>query len=350
MLRCTRCGKTYPETFRLRCDCGGTLLVERESPSLTLSPYLDMRRYLDFLPVEELPSPVPAITPVSGLRVGRARAFFKLDYLQPSGSFKDRGISVTVVKLAEEGIEEVVLDSSGNAALSLTLYLNPLGIKAHVFVSSGTMPGKLSLIRKLGAVVHSAEGNRMTVHEKALEFAEKNGLAYVSHWLNPYFIEGTKTVAFEAYEQVGLPDYVLVPTGSGTLFLGLWKGFKELERMGEIARLPVLVAVQAAGYESLCPRSFEENPLADGIAIPEPPRLEEMKRALEETEGLCVSVGEAETREALNWLWERGFLVEPTSALVLSALWKLLRAGKIAEGSKVLLPLTGSGLKITEGI
>ncbi|ASJ06612.1 pyridoxal-phosphate dependent enzyme [Thermococcus pacificus] len=354
MLRCTRCGKAYPETFRLRCDCGETLLVEREGYDFfgSLLPYLDIRRYLNFLPIggNYLPPAIPAITPTTSVQAGPVFALFKLEYLQPSGSFKDRGTFVTVAKLMEEDINEVVLDSSGNAALSLALYSLPAGIKAHLFVSYDTMPEKLSLLQSLGAVIHFVEGDRMAVHEKAEEFAEREGLTYVSHWLNPYFLEGTKTAAFEVYEQVGVPDYVLVPTGSGTLFLGLWKGFKELEKMGEIARLPVFVAVQAAGYESLCERSKLPNPLADGIAIPQPPRLKEMERVLDETGGLCVSVDEHETREALSWLKRAGFLVEPTSAVVLAAMWKLIERGEISDGSRVLLPLTGSGLKLIEGI
>ena len=354
MLRCTRCGKTYPETFKLRCDCGGTLLLEREYYDFfgSLLPYLDIRRYLNFLPVggNYLPLAVPAITPTTSLEINGVFAFFKLDYLQPSGSFKDRGSFVTVAKLMEEGITEVVIDSSGNAALSMALYSLPAGIRVHAFVSYDAMQEKLSLLQRLGAVLHFVGGDRMSVHRDAVSFAEGKGLTYVSHWLNPYFIEGTKTAAFEVYEQVGVPDYVLAPTGSGTLFLGLWKGFKELKDMGEIARLPVFVSVQASGYESLCERSPVKNRLADGIAIPEPPRLEEMKRALDETNGLCVSVTGGETEKAWDWLRRAGFLVEPTSAVVLAALWKLVETGEIPDGSKVLLPLTGSGLKITQGI
>ncbi|NJE06531.1 pyridoxal-phosphate dependent enzyme [Thermococcus sp. M36] len=354
MLVCSRCGREYPETFRLTCDCGGTLLVRRNHFSFfgSLLSYLDMRRYLNFLPVggNYLPPAVPAITPTAALQIGPVVGLFKLEYLHPSGSFKDRGTYVTVAKLMEEGIREVVLDSSGNAALSMALYSLPAGITAHLFVSYNTMPEKLSLLERLGAVLHFVDGDRMKVHEMAVEFAEREGITYVSHWLNPYFIEGTKTVAFETYEQVGVPDYVLAPAGSGTLFLGLWKGFTELRDMGEIAELPRLVAVQAGGYESLCERSGFLNTIADGIAIPEPPRIDEMKRAIEETNGLCVSIEGPETVEALDWLKRAGFLVEPTSAVVLAALWKLVESGEIPDGSRVLLPLTGSGLKLTEGI
>ncbi len=236
MLVCSHCGKVHPETFRLTCDCGGTLFVERDYVDFfgSLRPHIDMRRYLNFLPVGEgyLPPATPAITPVSPLRIGQVSGFFKLEYLQPSGSFKDRGTYVTVAKLREEGITEVVLDSSGNAALSFALYGLSAGIRVHTFVSYDTSPGKLSLLQRLGAVMHFVDGDRMAVHKKAKEFAEQSGIIYVSHWLNPYFIEGTKTIAFEVFEQLGVPDYVLSPVGSGTLFLGIWKGFSELMKMG----------------------------------------------------------------------------------------------------------------------
>ncbi len=114
--------------------------------------------------------------------------------------------------------------------------------------------------------------------------------------------------------------------------------------MGEIDELPKLVAVQASGYESLCEHSVGRNGLTEGLAIPEPPRLEDIRRALRETDDLCVSVRMAETAGELNWLIERGFLVEPTSAVVLAALWKLRE--RTVAGSRVLLPLTGSGLKV----
>jgi threonine synthase len=354
MLKCTRCGKTYPERFRVTCDCGGTLVVERNYYDFfgNLGPYLDMRRYINFLPIggHYLPPAVPAITPTTSVQIGPVFALFKLEYLQPSGSFKDRGTYVTVAKLMEEGIHEVVLDSSGNAALSMALYSPPSGIKAHIFVPYDTMPEKLSLLQRLGAVLHFVDGDRMAVHERAVEFAEREGITHVSHWLNPYFIEGTKTAAFETYEQIGVPDYVFAPTGSGTLFLGLWKGFRELQEMEEIESLPAFVAVQASGYESLCERSPLPNRLADGIAIPDPPRLEEMERVLDETGGRCVSVDEMETEGALSWLRRAGFLVEPTSAVVLAALWKLVELGEVPDGSRVLMPLTGSGLKLTKGI
>ncbi|AFK23091.1 threonine synthase [Pyrococcus sp. ST04] len=311
-----------------------------------------MRRYLEYIPVEEefLPHLHPGITPISEVNIGSVDAVFKLEYLHPSGSFKDRGTYVTIAKLKEEGIHEVVLDSSGNAGLSMALYALFSGIKVHIFLSYNTKPEKVSLLMRLNARVHFVEGDRMEVHKRAVEFSEREGVTYVSHWLNPYFLEGTKTVAYEVYEQIGVPEYVIVPVGSGTLFIGIWKGFRELVEMGETNIMPKMVAVQSSGYESLCERSPIKNFLADGIAIPEPPRKDEMVKILRETNGTCVSITEGETLAALSWLKRNGFIVEPTSATALAGLWKLMEDDLIEKGARVLIPLTGSGLKLTEGI
>ncbi|AMM54545.1 pyridoxal-phosphate dependent enzyme [Pyrococcus kukulkanii] len=338
MLVCTKCGRKFEEKFLLRCECGGTLFVKRNYDSFLPDPrFFDIRRYQSYLPVDAgfLPKIPPIITPVveiDGIR-------FKLDYLHPTGSFKDRGTFVTIAKLKEEGIDEVVLDSSGNAALSLAFYSMISGIKAHIFLSYDAKPGKISALMNLNAKVHFVEGDRMKVHDSAVEFSKATGIPYVTHWLNPYFIEGTKTIAFEIYEEIGVPEEIFIPTGSGTALLGVWKGFKELMEMGEIDRFPKLIAVQAEGFESLCPKSPRINRLADGIAIPNPPRLEDMRRALEETGGYCISVDEDDTLAAHHWLKTRGLLVEETSATALAGYWKAKEEG-IATGNSLIL-LTG---------
>ncbi len=349
MLRCSRCGRTYPERFMLKCRCGGTLRVERKYRVFHPLDFLDLRRYLKYLPVNSVPAPVPAITPTVRRNIMGLEAFFKLDYLQPSGSFKDRGTWVTVSKLVDEGVNEVVLDSSGNASVSLALYGLSLGINVHVFVSESISRGKLFLLKRLKADVHVVKGDRMRVHEEAIEFSENGGGTYVSHWLNPYFIEGTKTVAYEVYEQVGVPDYIIVPVGSGSLFLGIWKGFNELKKMGAVERIPRMVAVQASGYESLCERSSEKNRIAEGIAIPKPPRLEEIRDALRKSKGICISVNEQETFRGLEKLEKLGFIVEPTSAVILPALERIINGGHVNKGETVVAILTGSGMKLMAG-
>ncbi|HII60604.1 pyridoxal-phosphate dependent enzyme [Pyrococcus horikoshii] len=339
MLICSKCGRKFEEKFILRCTCGGTLLVKRKYDSFAPRKFLDIRRYIDYLPVDEkfLPSLTPGITPISKIS---DEVYLKLDYLQPTGSFKDRGTYVTVAKIKEEGIDEVVIDSSGNAGLSLATYGMAEGIKVHVFLSYNAKPEKIARLNSVNARLHFVEGDRMRVHEEAVKFSERTGIPYASHWLNPYFLEGTKTIAFEIYEQIGIPRYIFVPVGSGTAFLGIWKGFKELLEMGEINKMPSLVAVQAEGYESLCKRSKSVNKLADGIAIPNPPRIEEMKVALRETSGFCISVGEEETLAGYHWLRRNGFFIEETSATALAGYWKAREKG-LVKGSSLLL-LTGS--------
>lgn len=346
MLRCRKCGKVYEE-FKIMCECGGVLDYSRELEgnfdSLVRKEYLDVRRYLNFIPVKEefLPRLRLPITPVVEREIEGVRVFFKLEYLMPSGSFKDRGTYVTMAKLKEEGIKEVTLDSSGNAALSLALFAKSEGIKAHLFIPEHTSEGKKGLLKFLGAEVHKIKGSRMEVHEKAKNF--QKGM-YISHWYNPYFLEGTKIAAYEVYEQIGNVDYAIVPVGSGSLFLGLYKGFKELSSLGK-GEIPRMVAVQGKGYESLCERSKEKSKLAEGIAIPEPPRKEQMLNVLEETHGVCVSVGDKEIADALNKMVSVGFLVEPTSATAYAGFKRLLNEGYFEKNSKILIPLTGSGLK-----
>jgi len=346
MLRCQACGKVY-SGFRIRCECGGVLdlLSEKELSlnGLLRREFLDSRRYVKLLPISEelLPSIHLPITPIVRKSIGGLDLLFKLEYLMPSGSFKDRGTYVTMAKLKEEGIREFTLDSSGNAAISLALFARSEGLTVHIFIPSYTSEGKKRLLKLLGAEVHEVEGSRMEVHEKARSF---EGGTYISHWYNPYFLEGTKLAAYEVWEEIGSVDYALSPVGSGSLFIGLYKGFNELAKLGKTS-IPRMIAVQAKGYESLRERSVEKSELAEGIAITDPPRREEMKRILSQTGGVCVSVGDEEIERALLELIHMGFIVEPTSASVYAGFKVLANEGFFKEGSKVLLPLTGSGLK-----
>ncbi|MCX8128293.1 MAG: pyridoxal-phosphate dependent enzyme [Synergistetes bacterium] len=346
MLKCRVCGKGFVG-FKISCDCGGLLDYFYERPRVfdvcIDKRFLDIRRYVKLLPLKEAfyPSLTLPLTPIVERTFSNVKVFFKLEYLMPSGSFKDRGTYVTVAKLKEEGIQEVTLDSSGNAALSLALFSKCEGLKAHIFIPSHTSKGKKRLLKFLDAEVHEVEGSRMDVYKKAKSF---EGGLYVSHWFNPFFLEGTKLIAYEVYEQVGSIDYVLSPVGSGSLFIGLYKGFKELEKYGKLT-MPVMIAVQAKGFESLIERSEEKSSLAEGIAIPEPPRKEEMKEILKESRGKAISVGDSEISEALAELLSFGFLVEPTSAATYAGFKILFNEGYFKGKAKVLIPLTGSGLK-----
>ncbi len=346
-MKCLNCDQNYPDDFRLRCDCGGTLEVENEftrSFEELLNPEeSDTERYLDFLPIkkEYIPDLTPSITPNIEKTIDDVIVVFKLEYLMPSGSFKDRGTYATIAKLKENGIEEVSLDSSGNAAISLALYAGAEGMKTHIFVPEGISKTKEKILNILDPEIHKIPGSRMDVHEKALNFDRGQ---YVSHWLNPFFIEGTKITAYEIGERMDI-DQVLVPTGSGTLLLGLYKGFKELEQFRVMEEIPKLIAVEGKGFESLKKKSEEKSELAKGIEITDPPRKDQMKEVLKETNGFSVSVSDEKIERAQRELAKMGFLVESTSATAYAAFKDLQTKQQFDKGEKVLIPLTGSSFK-----
>jgi len=173
----------------------------------------------------------------------------KLEFLAPTGSFKDRGATVLVSKLKEMGVKRVVEDSSGNAGASLAAYCARAGIEAEIYVPAHASPAKLAQIAVFGAKLVKVDGPRENAASAAQEAAsEALSLGYyASHYYNPFSIEGLKTFAYEVCEQLGwrAPDNVIFPVGHGTLLLGAYRGFKDLQAAGIIAHLPRLLAVQA---------------------------------------------------------------------------------------------------------
>lgn len=337
-LLCTRCNRRAEEGD-VRCRCGAPLTVKYSIEGRWRDDNKEsIARYLALLPVESLSQMHTGWTPMAQ----RSNAIFKMEYLSAGGSFKDRGACIATEKAKELGAKEIAVDSSGNSAIAFSLFAKILGLKAEIFVPATAPQGKKSLLRFLGANVHEVDGKREEVNKEAMKHK-----FYAGHWWNPYFIEGTKTIAFEAFEQtkkMGCAiDCAIAPVGSGTLFLGLYKGFRELIELGEIEKMPKLIAVQAGGYASLCEESkMEESKLADGIAIKDPPRKREISRAIEDSNGECMVVNDREIAEALIDLRDMGFIVEPTSATAYAAFKKAKPEGK------TLMPLTGSGLKLLD--
>ncbi len=310
-----------------------------------------VKRYHRLLPVrvEDLPRIPIGGTPIVEVAIKGVRVYYKLEYLNPSGSFKDRGAAVSVAKAVEYGLRDIVVDSSGNSAIAFSLYGSVAGLKVHVYVPSDAPPGKISILRLLGADLHLVGGGRENVNREAIGASERGTSAYVGHWWNPYFIEGVKTIAYESQEQSGPFDYAVAPVGSGTLILGLYKGFKDLHMLGA-GKMPRLIGVQACGYSQICQEirkveCDEKSTLADGIRIEKPPRKSEILDAIRSTEGTCVTLNDDAIRDSWSQLLKAGFLVEPTSATAHAAILKLIVDGEIERGSKVLMPLTGSGLK-----
>lgn len=281
----------------------------------------------------------------------------KVEYASPTGSFKDRGAVVMLAKAREWGVERCVVDSSGNAGAAVAAYAARLGIRCEVFVPAANSPSKLRQPESHGAVVHRIAGSREDVAAAALEFVDREGAFYASHVFNPYFYEGTKTYAFEIWEQLGgrAPELLVLPVGNGTFVLGACKGFRELLAAGLVDRVPRVIAVQAEGCAPLARahaaggrlEPVQTRPtVAEGIAIAQPRRGAEILAAIREAGGDVISVSDEQVLAARARLAARGFYVEPTAAASYAG-WRAVAPALEQAGFRgtVVLPLCGSGLK-----
>jgi threonine synthase len=274
--------------------------------------------------------------------------WLKLESLNPTGSFKDRGAAVLLTYLQGRGVRRLVEDSSGNAGAAIAAYGARAGIGASIYVPAAASAGKLAQIAAYGAEVRRVTGSR----EAVAEAARGAPGVYASHCWHPAFFHGTKTIAYELWEQLGWrgPDWVVSPVGHGTLLLGLALGFRELRAAGAIPRLPRLAAVQAAACAPLAgpalglPDSAGDT-MAEGIRTRQPARGPEILRAVEESEGRWEVVAEAEIQEAWARLAAEGVYVEPTAAVAPAAAWRLLERGVVGRDETLVVPVTGHGLK-----
>lgn len=288
------------------------------------------------------------------------RVLCKLEYLAPTGSFKDRGTTVLLSYLRDAGIDFILEDSSGNAGASMAAYAAAGGLRCRILAPASAPAGKIAQMSGMGAEVALIDGDRQAVADAALREAEH--IFYASHNWHPYFLEGTKTLAFELWEQVGFsaPDAVVVPCGYGSNVLGLWIGFNELVASGAIERVPRIYAVQAAASAPFFAvyRSggcewvpIEPRPtIADGIASVRPTRIRDVMEAVRGSQGAVLAVEEEEIKGALTALLRQGLFVEPTSAAAAAGLSRLIEDGTIGSEESVALVLTGSGLKASDKI
>jgi len=356
---CGNCGNEVSrDQWRWRDDCGGALDIVLDFQRRKFTELIDVkqqniRRYAQLLPVEKLPPVHHGWTPIVKENIDGVEVNFKLEYLSLGGSFKDRGAYISVAKAKELGLKGIIVDSSGNAGIGFSLMGLLSGIDVNVFISKYAPAGKKNLLRLLQANVQEVDGDRMDANREAIK-AETEGLAYVTQWWNPYFIEGVKTMAYEAYEQIGSVDYVIAPIGSGTILLGLYKGYEELVQLQALNKVPRFIGAQACGYAGICEelgatkKGITKSKLADGITETDQPRRRQIVDAIRTTDGHCVIVGDQEIKQSLVKLRKLGFIVEPTSAVPYVALMVAFKQGFIKPGDKVLLPLTGSGLKLVD--
>jgi len=364
--RCPACGLTHTANRPLwRCDCGSHLNL---APGCGLARdqiavgEASLWRYAAALSLLGPPrvSLGEGWTPLVRRDWQGAGVCFKLESQMPTGSFKDRGTAVMINHLLEVGVGSIHEDSSGNAGASIATYAAASGIRCCIYVPATAPRAKLVQIAVSGADVRAIPGTRQAVTEAALAAAEES--FYASHNWQPHFIEGTKTLSFELWEQLGfrVPDNILVPTGYGSNILGLERGFDELEKSGEITARPRLFAVQAAncaafaaawaaGGDRFVPFTMAPT-AADGIATSKPVRIAEVLRALRRSHGGVVAIGEEEIAPALIRLGRLGLFVEPTAATAGAALTRLLHDRTIGPDQTTVVVLTGSGLKAADRV
>ncbi len=356
-LICDACGASAAP-LDWRCPaCGGLLHLAglpAFDPAAIRQHEWSLWRYAALLPVHRRFSLGEGMTPLVPTSIGGVPFLAKLEYLLPTGSYKDRGSAVLLNHLLEHGAETVVEDSSGNAGASIAAYAGGIGMACRIFVPAGAAGAKKDQIAQFGATLVAVEGPRQAVTD-AVEAAAATA-TYASHAWNPYFIAGLMTGAWEVWEQMGerAPGAVVCPVGQGGLFLGLYDGFRALHQAGVIPAMPRFFAVQSAAFDPIV-TAWEAgadevdapapggDTIADGIRIARPLRSRRILGAIRETDGAAFRVDEDSIRAARKALAARGLFVEPTSAVPVAALPAVHAVvGRLAE---ILVPLTGSGLK-----
>ena len=295
-------------------------------------------------------------TPLLPRRIGGAEAWLKCEWFMPTGSFKDRGASVMLSLLRAQGISEVLEDSSGNGGAAVAAYAAAGGMRATLMVPAGTSPAKTVQARAAGATIELVPGTRQDCADAALRAAER--MFYASHNWHPFFLHGTKTLAYELWEDFGFraPDNVIIPCGAGSNVLGCGIGFAELLRAGQIDRMPRIFAAQPAHCAPIAREFLQQAPvaalptIAEGTAIAAPIRLRECIGVLRQTHGGAVMLSEAEIGAMTLELARGGLYVEPTCAQAAAAFVKLLGSGTIGAAETTVVVLTGTGLKATARI
>ncbi|MEM4546703.1 MAG: threonine synthase [Nitrososphaerota archaeon] len=367
-LECIRCHKIFPwDTVIYTCDrCGALLDVkyqfEEPNPEKWKKP-LSVWRYEDFLPkVREKVSLNEGGTSLYKCnrlseKVGARKLWVKNEGENPTGSFKDRGMTVGVSLAKELGSKVVACASTGNTSASLAAYAAKAGLKCVVMIPSGKIAlGKLAQAIMYGALVLAVEGN----FDQALSLVEQSsrrlGL-YLLNSLNPYRLEGQKTIAYEIVEQLGeTPDVVILPVGNAGNISAIHKGFVEWKQLGLIEQMPRLIGIQAEGAAPIAraykegrkEATFIENPetVATAIRIGKPVNWEKALRAIYDTKGAAEVVTDEEILQAQKLLARtEGIFVEPASAASIAGLIKALNVGLVDKDEKIVCVTTGHGLK-----
>src|SRR5579863_7942171 len=378
-LECSLCSFRF-EAGKIHnlCHCGGALLVRYDLDSVRKTWKRDslaaesstLWRYLPVLPVrgrESIVSLGEGMTPLLSARrlgasVGAEQLWVKDEGLNPTGSFKARGMSPAISMALELGIRKVAIPSAGNAASAAAAYAAAAGIEAHIFMPADVPQSNYIECKMLGARVTLVQGLISDCARIVAERREQEGWFDMSTLKEPYRIEGKKTMGYEVAEQFGweLPDAILYPTGGGVGLIGMWKAFDEIEQLGWIgSKRPKMIAVQAEGCQPVV-RAVERgdsraefwqgaSTVAAGLRVPKPLGDVLILDAVRASGGTAIAVADSETLDAAGELAsQEGIFAAPEGAACVAALRRLLASGFLSPKERIVIYNTGSGLKYLE--
>ena len=378
-LYCSACGKAYePRKLYNLCECGKPLMVayDLEAAARTLSRESlagrepSLWRYREVLPLDDERNKLTlgeGMTPLLkaerlGAQLGLSNLFIKDEGVNPTGSFKARGMAVAISMAKELGVEKLAVPSAGNAAGALAAYAAKAGLPAFIFMPLDTPRANIIECQQTGANVTLIDGLITDCGKIIAERKTAEGWFDVSTLKEPYRVEGKKTMGYELAEQFNweLPDVILYPTGGGTGLIGMWKAFDEMEQMGWIgSRRPRMVTVQAEGCAPIV-KAFaagassgadvpDAHTVASGLRVPKAVGDFIMLDILRKSGGTAVSVTDDELIAAVREIGSaEGIFAAPEGAACLPALKALLERGEVDRNDRIVLFNTGTGVKYLE--
>ncbi|MEM3684771.1 MAG: threonine synthase [Conexivisphaerales archaeon] len=372
-LRCRECKKEFSPSIRYVCDdCFGALDVIYDYDSIHLTKDLlrsrenNMWRYKELLPVEpqdSLYSFHSGWTPlIKASKLAKAldlnNLYIKNDSVNPTFSFKDRPAALGVAAALNFGLEAVGCASTGNLAAATAAYAARAGLPCYVVIPSSIEQSKISQAQAYGATIIAVEGTYDDSNRLAAQAGEYYNIGMVNINLRPYYVEGSKTLAFEVAEQLGwdVPDTIVVPTASGAMLNAICRGFEELMKIGFVRNTPAtIVAAQASGCNPIS-RAYKEgkdvimpiqqpDTIAKSLAIGDPGDGIYVLRRLRNN-GLAEDADDDEIIEGCRLLAQtEGIFTEPAGGVAIAVLKKLVEQGKIGKDDKIVCYITGNGLK-----
>ncbi|MEM1508034.1 MAG: threonine synthase [Candidatus Bathyarchaeia archaeon] len=369
MLICVECGEKVEGDFpRDRCPkCGGRGALEYQVDYERLGEVkfvgeFSFWRYRALLPkVKNCATLHEGGTPLYKAErlakyIGLPKLYLKDETRNPTGSFRDRAAALMVSNMLDLGYTVAVCASNGNMGASLSAYCAKYGILCHVIIPKYVDMGKMAQMIIYDAIIEEYGETVDESMERAERIAEETGWYQATSALNPLVIEAQKTIAFEIAEQMGVPDALIVPMGSGGNIYSMWKGFKELNDLGKIKGLPRLIGVQSSGCPPIVSAFLGKETALDtlwtkatSIFVLNPPKEKLAIKAIKETGGLALSVSDQEMLEAEREIAKmEGLFAEPASSGTIAALKRLIQESIISRDESVICLITGSGLKATD--